>query len=571
MAISSSCIWSVLSGGDSAAGGGFVTGAGSKATDLAATSATGNSPVVTSASYTFVANDVNHWLYVAAGANWTPGFYKIASVNAGAATLSAAIGAASVYDSTTNTYIPNTVAGCATVASPTGGTWAINYSLKTTAGFTFTDLVIDGATNTDATSVANPITVAMIGNVLNVTSGTGFTVQRVSLNSIPSGVIGRFDKSLGTLGSTGGNGKMGAAFDQARAGVAVNADANVGADGQQLWIGAGTYTSATNINLGKEWIVRGYNTVPGDIDPDTDALTNAPVWRVSAGVTPISLSTASQPCCIYNIIFDGNSVASSSGPLINGASSGSRFKNCKFMAFDGTPFTQSAGGNPVFERCEFAAHDTTITIDSLVAFYNCYFHDFSTHAVTFSGTYGLFQGCIFDTITGDAIRVTNASQEYFLVENCTFYSCSAYGINFNSASVNPRARVIRNSIFESCATAAIRSADATSVRSNIHSVGNFFRSNGANHDTIGFIEKVTALSATPFVDAAGGDFTLNTTAGLAIAGSGWPATVPGTATEVNPSPGASQGRTANRGDALGGGVGGGGFKLGGYNGNVIGG
>lgn len=71
-------------------------------TDLAATVATSAAPVVTSASHNFVANDVGAVLNVTAGTNWTAGAYTIVSVNANAATLDRA---------------------CASVASPTSGTW----------------------------------------------------------------------------------------------------------------------------------------------------------------------------------------------------------------------------------------------------------------------------------------------------------------------------------------------------------------------------------------------------------------------------------------------------------------
>src|SRR5690349_21784534 len=57
--------------------GGFDIGNTHFLTDGAATSATGASPVFTSASYNFQAGDVGAWIYISAGTNWTPGFYKI--------------------------------------------------------------------------------------------------------------------------------------------------------------------------------------------------------------------------------------------------------------------------------------------------------------------------------------------------------------------------------------------------------------------------------------------------------------------------------------------------------------
>src|ERR1041385_4090644 len=96
MALASTTVWDCRSTATSGNlnGGGFNPANANMVTDLAGTSCTGNSPVVTSATYTFVAGDVGAKVYIKSGTNWTPGWYPIASVNAGAATLSAAIGAA---------------------------------------------------------------------------------------------------------------------------------------------------------------------------------------------------------------------------------------------------------------------------------------------------------------------------------------------------------------------------------------------------------------------------------------------------------------------------------------------
>src|SRR6267142_7288271 len=92
MAIPATQFWEVQSGGASGNGAGFDPGNANMATDLAATNANTSSPVITSASYNFVASDVNHWAYIKAGTNWTAGWYKILSVAANAATLDGTIG-----------------------------------------------------------------------------------------------------------------------------------------------------------------------------------------------------------------------------------------------------------------------------------------------------------------------------------------------------------------------------------------------------------------------------------------------------------------------------------------------
>jgi hypothetical protein len=121
MGFSAGVTWEVRTTGSDNNGGGFKTGgAGTDysqqdsaqftGTDLAATSATGSSPVVTSASHNFVTADVGNIIHITAGTNWTAGFYEIKSVSLNAATLDRA---------------------CASVASPTGGTWNEGGALAT--------------------------------------------------------------------------------------------------------------------------------------------------------------------------------------------------------------------------------------------------------------------------------------------------------------------------------------------------------------------------------------------------------------------------------------------------------
>src|SRR5260370_4868451 len=80
----------------------------------------------------------------------------------------------------------------------TSATPGTDSSQQNAAQIAYTDLVIDGTTNTKCTSAANPFGAAHVGNIINVTSGTGFTVQRVQIMSV-AGTTATVDKSLGTL------------------------------------------------------------------------------------------------------------------------------------------------------------------------------------------------------------------------------------------------------------------------------------------------------------------------------------------------------------------------------------
>lgn len=93
-----------------------------------------------------------------------------------------------------------------------GGFAASDGGARITTAVAYTDLVIDAADNTKATSVARPFAATDPGNTLNITAGTGWTVQRARIVSVAGGVA-TFDRALGTVGSTGGTGNLGGALD----------------------------------------------------------------------------------------------------------------------------------------------------------------------------------------------------------------------------------------------------------------------------------------------------------------------------------------------------------------------
>ncbi len=128
----------------------------------------------TSVEHPFNASDVGKVLEITAGGSFFVGTWAtVLSVAAGVATFDTALG----------------VTGSANGS----GTFAP----------TLIDLEIDGGDATKATSALHPFVAGDVGTTLNVLSGTGFTVQRVTILSEASGVA-TFDAPLGTAGSMGG-------------------------------------------------------------------------------------------------------------------------------------------------------------------------------------------------------------------------------------------------------------------------------------------------------------------------------------------------------------------------------
>lgn len=264
-------------------GGGFNPSNGNMATDGAATSATGTAPVFSSASYNFASRDIGAWLFIKSGTNWTPGWYKITAVNANAATLDAAVGHAVLFSGTTAVSLsPNTTAGCATTASPTSATWTVDYSQN--GGIAFTDLV--AATTTTFTSTGNPIGKNMVGNIVQIVSGTGWNPALWEVSSVTgtTGTAGNFStgSTIATASSTGGTGNLGGALASPGGAGLVAATST----GVQIFIksagGSPDYTVASASNN----VATGCLSLPGRNSSVASLVIGYATYRMDMGTRP---------------------------------------------------------------------------------------------------------------------------------------------------------------------------------------------------------------------------------------------------------------------------------------------
>lgn len=326
MVLPATLIYEVETGGsDTANSGGFdPSQTAGMLTDGAATSATGTAPVFSSASYSFVAGDIGAWVFIASGTNWIPGWYKIASVAAGTATLSATAGVAVLYPIT-----PSTANGCATTASPTGATWSIDYSQQSSAQFTYTDLASVGAGST-CSSVANPFAAQQVGNVINVTGGTNFTAGLYVIASVALGVATVVGAAAMTTGAgVSGTGNLGGALaTPGKAGGLMIAS-------NQIYIKSGTYTIASataNVATGTinapagiasaPTYIQGYGSVRGDYG-------TKPILIANGSITTFTICNDAGTGVFWeNLQLDGNSRTSSQGIRTNGGASYIISKNC---------------------------------------------------------------------------------------------------------------------------------------------------------------------------------------------------------------------------------------------------
>lgn len=254
MAIPAAQIWAIDSAAaaSNANAGGFDPSNAGMLTDLAADTNTGNtaSPIVSSASYNFVAGDVGHWVYVKSGTNWTPGFYQIASVATNKATLTASIGNAEQLNIQGSFYGPNTVAGCATVGTPTAGTFTIDYSRSASSPVTATDFNAVGASLT-LTSLTAAFTPVMVGNTFfQSTTGTGAfgVIGRYSIATYVNATTVMLDRTPNSgTASVNTSGKIGGALSLGSSDDAIFETSTAG----NLWYvkGSATYTLGGGVSI----------------------------------------------------------------------------------------------------------------------------------------------------------------------------------------------------------------------------------------------------------------------------------------------------------------------------------
>ncbi len=417
-------------------------------TDLAADSNTGNtnSPVVSSATYNFVAADVDHWLYVQAGTSWTPGWYKIASVAANKATLTATIGTAVQFSSATQTYNANTVAGCATVGTPTGGTFTIDYSQANASPFASTDLAV--VTTTTLTSASKPFTKAMVGNGIHITAGTA-AVGWYEIVSVAV-VTATIDRSATTTG-VNNTAKVGGALSL-QSSTANQTDDHVfelilssATAGTRVFIQNGFYGMGGSVSQAAAgntawWpTIEGYATLRGDRPKGSTrpvlAWSTANSFTVGARMQFISIKATGGVdlfwqcgninrhiyCTFYNL----SETATRRAVLDN---TGSVFLACEFVSVRGVAIRFGNGVSLVF---------------------GCYIHDSDKgvqHAT--GGSFNIIDSIFACNVTSGLDLVTSApvNNGVFILGN-TFYGEEAklgIGINILTAS---RAFNLYNNIF----------------------------------------------------------------------------------------------------------------------------
>lgn len=394
-----------------------------------------------------------------------------------------------------------------------------DYSIQDSPQVTYTDLVIDGTTNTKITSAGNPFTSAHVGNVINITSGTGFTVQRVQVVSVTSGAA-TCDKAVGTLGSTGGNGKLGGGL------LTIGAANTLSVNGNTLHIKSGTYTITAKITISARVMWKGYNSTHGDQG------TRPLITTATNSVLLLELTTASnspQIVTIQNI--NMSHTAATRGMGLQGVNSSLNFLFLLGCQMDGFSIAvdNSNNGMACLQMVGVEIKNSTGSYSiawkgsGMLTGHGCWIHsgagtgiDFQTNdtncvfsnsvisgnvdgfSTANSAVYHLtLMSCAIQGNTGAGVKLRTQTST-LQASNCIFYGNGTYGVDFSAGVINGNPTI-----------AGFTNAWGNNTTNDVHNL-----SKGPTDIT---------LTADPFT-TAGSDFSLNTAGGggALLRALGWP-------------------------------------------------
>lgn len=520
MALAATTIFEVETGGsDTLNGGAFDPGqTAGMFTDGAATVANTSAPVFTSASYNFVAGDVGAWLFVGAGTNWTQGWYTIASVAGGAATLDGTIGAAV----TKIPVAPTTVVGCATVASPTGATWSIDYSQQAAAQFAYTDLASVGA-GLLVSSALLPFGKQQVGNALVITGGTNFTTGRYVIASVAAGVatvvgVGNITTGAGSAG-TGGQGGALASLGQTAAHVVAS---------NQVFQQTGSYTitsASTNI-AGGCWstnlislLIEGYSSVRGDLAP-VGAAGVRPINTASGIATFTMLTNALAAGVLRHLRFDGAGLTSS-----RGVASSLQVVNVHGQNFTNSAFASNATTGSSYFWCSATGCSAQPAFTGAGTYHACVAYSNTVTGFNTASAFAtsLHVNCLSYNNSGAASDGFTDIGQVASKLNCTAYGNGRDGFRQSGQMESLTNCVAENNTGAGFTLSSIGQALVNCAGYN-NTGGNTVTTSATHQLVTGFIDGTAEL----FTNPGAGDFSLNTTSGggALLRAAGYPGVFP---------------------------------------------
>lgn len=401
--------------------------------------------------------------------------------------------------------------------SAKGGT---DYSQQNSAQYNFTDLL--SISSLVVASASHNFVAADVGNFMQITAGTGFTVGFYEIVSVATNQA-TLDRSPGTVG-TGGTYFVGGALATVSKALSLVVASNiiyVKASGTYTVSAAQTITLDSSAAPGNPLSIIGYTTTRTDNGQFT--------WTTSTNSISLVEFTQARNVRFQNIIF--STTAGTPGKGINAKTTGQSFQisliNCKLSGF-----TQGVVGN--------------FNVDwAILGLYliNCRITGCTSHGVINSGSTYIF-GCLIDNNGGDGANWSTGTpwiNASWVIDRSIFYKNAANGLNItgtNSNGTTGPSLVINQSVFSTNTLAGILMGNVNNpffaISNSIFDVNSTYGiDSGSGSTTIyalyynnAFYLNTTAatrglnagigtitLSVSPYTSLAGLDFSLNSNAG----------------------------------------------------------
>jgi hypothetical protein len=447
------------------------------------------------------------------------------------------------------------------------GSSGVDYSQQDAAQYSVADGVTNGTTT--ITSATANFGTDVVGNIIYVQGGTGGIVagwyQIVSRTNATTIVV---DRTTGLTAGTGVTLKIGGAL------LTLGTLAAVMATSNKAFLRSGTYstTAGNTFGTGQAVVTNsvmpsrliGYFSARGDIKQTAPGVwannANRPVVQLSVNTGLTALTTSNGGWEVENIDVDCASLGTSIGVQLNG--NPSTLRNCKVSNYTSRGVFLAAQGQGMFD-CEVtggtAAAGSAVLVNSGdQSVVRCHLHDNACSAVrTGSTAGGVVEDCLIANNTGassDGVQDNVSGSGAFLVLSNTIYGSGRDGIRKTGRWWG--GREYRNNILAANGGYGLNNADGAGTPALPQFDGNAYWSNtsGARNN---FDDTTTnpvngagpytnvldvTLTANPFTNAAGGDFTLNSTAGggAGCRGAGTPGAFPGSTVIGYPDLGAAQ-------------------------------
>jgi hypothetical protein len=404
----------------------------------------------------------------------------------------AVIGNGAVWEYRTTATNTNVNGGAFDATLAGAGT---DYTLQDAAQISLTDV---SCTQNSVTvnSAAGLFTAQMVGNAMQMASGTNIVPGFYFMTTYISGKIAKFDRTMATAGNgSSGVGKLGGALY-----LPTDAIMEVAVSGNISWIKAGTYTLTGAISIGTGIGAQtnpiqfvGYNTTRGDMPTGADRPT------IACGANQVVLGSYFS---VRNLIFTGSKASSS---LVR-SGIGTTLINDSINNTNATSATGlEANTFSNISACELrSASGTALTLADGVNVFYTYIHDSTIGASGAANATPKFYGCAFDTNGTGYIQTAASRSGGFFVGN-VFYKST--GSHIESTAGALKNTLVQGNVFETSADAI---KDSVATNSGFSVYQNIFNGNTRNATNIGTLNSTNIIADPLLNNPDSGDFTVKT-------------------------------------------------------------